>query len=964
MTRHAPTVEGSTAARTLAELAKSHLSGFSSHVRRVLETIAAGSVALVIRFSSPKQYRENKGSLEFQQRQMRHLEPYGVSPEEIELFISVESAHGVDERPDFERLLRRIATGEIRLVVAAFADRLSRNWPHFQRLADALERVKGIIMLDSVIYDLATDKGLHDYRDAANDAVYQSALRIQRNLVHMCSKARRLALPYNLPVGYCWASLEDAVYMRAIETQQMRDALGDAPKGHLTNVVQDGRHYLILPYPDREVYDSMILRRDVLLQTRDLRAVIDLMHSESQWPRRHHLPVRAKGHRFSPSTPIEWRDLRTYKSMTQRDKLRGLISRWYASPSLYGIYQWQLADDVEIDDTLRRFGAKVRVPNANPDSLFRPEQRAIVREILGKRDHKQWEVNVDLTSPETLVPKALSNLRRMGLEPVLPEVRCSTIWQGDTCCHAKLTPFAVEEWSSWRYWYHPADCGLRHPLPAMLTKEAEDLIVQAVFAELSPDAFRDAVARIELKESVEQGRLVAIRRELKTLDDHLTYLRRELERAQGRRERSLARQLLKGLAEAGTRFDALDRNRADTEVGLETERALEASDRSRIYRLASRLPELWEKAAAVPGARAAIMGALIRRVHVRRIAARTEYVEIEFPSGVRITRILCLSPAITQRSWQEWCLERLRPQLQGERLHRVSAEDLAEADRVGVALTKQFARPRTEKPWRGIDVRAAAILALCDVTDDALTEPIGETVAELAARAGCDVEDVNAHARRGRFGAPTGRGGEPRYRPSEAQLCKRLLPYARRQVAIATGWPEEDLASRAEITKTFGIAKDTLWHYCQPAGLMAADACGRSWLRRSSIEALLPPRLDEAVAALKLPGVSASDFVPALQGTQILKRLSRRPMDDQWHCWARTKGYALVVDARTDGRLARHDAWMYLPSVIREATDHATVLRWMRGQEVGLTAWTPEPPRTANSSRIEAKRNSPRTSSH
>jgi DNA invertase Pin-like site-specific DNA recombinase len=205
-------------------ISRSPIEALGHFVRRIYEVLSQGKAALVVRVSTPKQFEESKGSLEFQQRQIRYLEPY-------ELYMSAESAQGEDDRPDFERLVQRIEAGMIRLVIAAFADRMSRNWPQFTRLGDALAKVKGIIILEGEPFDFASSRSRHDFWNAANLAVYQSEQRVQRNLVNLCAKAKKLALSVPVPVGTCWASLEDIAFMQAIEEQNMSDALGSPTTG-------------------------------------------------------------------------------------------------------------------------------------------------------------------------------------------------------------------------------------------------------------------------------------------------------------------------------------------------------------------------------------------------------------------------------------------------------------------------------------------------------------------------------------------------------------------------------------------------------------------------------------------------------------------------------------------------------------------------------------------------------------
>jgi DNA invertase Pin-like site-specific DNA recombinase len=905
--------------------ARSPIEALGHFVRRIYEVLSQAKAALVVRVSTPKQFEESKGSLEFQQRQIRYLEPYDVNPSDVELYMSAESAQGEDDRPDFERLVQRIEAGMVRLVIAAFADRMSRNWPQFTRLGDALAKVKGIIILEGEPFDFASSRSRHDFWNAANLAVYQSEQRVQRNLVNLCAKAKKLALSVPVPVGTCWASLEDIAFMQAIEEQKMSDALGTAPHGHLTNVSTKGRRLLVLPYPDRSVYDSMILRRDVLLHTRDIRAVVDMIHTDSSWPRKHHWPVRRRGVRFSPSEPIEWRDLRTYRAQTHSDQQRNLIARWYQSPMLYGTYEWQLADDVELDDHLKAFGAKVSVANACPDSLFLPNQRDLVREILSKRDKRVWPVAIDLTAENARVPRPPSEWRRAGLEPLLPDVRCAVAWRGEEACHGKLVP--TGRLRTPRIRYVSVQCRSRHGMLASLSREAEGLIAATVLSEVSPEIIRDAVARIDLKQSVEKSRLDVATRELEDLETSLAFLRKELAKPSTQKQKGLTNQVMKALGEAGDRRDQMERTRTVAKAGLELERQLTDQDRARIFGLAANLPQLWKESESVPSARAALMGALIKHVYVRPIGTRMHYVEVEFPSGVRIDRVVCVSPVSLTPAWRLWCLTRLRTQLEGNRFKSCTKADLAEAERAAIELNQLLRRRHQTRRWTGSDVRAAAILAFYE-GDDAVTSEIeGESLEELSARTTLPIDEVRNHARVGHLGEPMFADGKLRYRPTEVQMCRWFPEYARQHIAMQMNWAIEDTITVEEAAARYGVRRAILVQPVRAHGLAVPDAHRRPWLSASALAATLPPTLAEAVDTLCLPGVSETDFLAAEDATATLERLTGRRVSKWWHINGKARGQVLVVRARRSGCVHEARRYVYLPNhargVDRESRVHS-----------------------------------------
>jgi hypothetical protein len=78
-----------------------------------------------------------------------------------------------------------------------------------------------------------------------------------------------------------------------------------AGKHRAVHTDAERRRWYIVPYPDAEVYLSMRLRRDVLLRSGRLDAVVDLVLNDPQWPRPGHLPILRQS-KYNPRRPVDW----------------------------------------------------------------------------------------------------------------------------------------------------------------------------------------------------------------------------------------------------------------------------------------------------------------------------------------------------------------------------------------------------------------------------------------------------------------------------------------------------------------------------------------------------------------------------------------------------------------------------------------------------------------------------------
>lgn len=115
------------------------------------------------------------------------------------------SGSGVMERPGFQKLVACVCAGSVGAVFCIEASRLARNGRDWHHLIDLCALAATLVIDPEGIYDprLVNDRLLLGLKGTMSE--YELSLLRQRGIEARDGKARRGALRFTLPPGYCWS---------------------------------------------------------------------------------------------------------------------------------------------------------------------------------------------------------------------------------------------------------------------------------------------------------------------------------------------------------------------------------------------------------------------------------------------------------------------------------------------------------------------------------------------------------------------------------------------------------------------------------------------------------------------------------------------------------------------------------------------------------------------------------------
>ena len=115
------------------------------------------------------------------------------------------SGSGSAERPGFQRLVTAVCAGEVGAVFCIEASRLARNGRDWHHLVDLCALAATLVIDPDGVYDprLVNDRLLLGLKGTMSE--YELSLLRQRGIEARDGKARRGALRFTLPPGYCWS---------------------------------------------------------------------------------------------------------------------------------------------------------------------------------------------------------------------------------------------------------------------------------------------------------------------------------------------------------------------------------------------------------------------------------------------------------------------------------------------------------------------------------------------------------------------------------------------------------------------------------------------------------------------------------------------------------------------------------------------------------------------------------------
>jgi DNA invertase Pin-like site-specific DNA recombinase len=115
------------------------------------------------------------------------------------------SGSGVMQRPGFQKLVAAVCAGSVGAVFCIEASRLARNGRDWHHLIDLCALAATLVIDPDGIYDprLVNDRLLLGLKGTMSE--YELSLLRQRGIEARDGKARRGALRFTLPPGYCWS---------------------------------------------------------------------------------------------------------------------------------------------------------------------------------------------------------------------------------------------------------------------------------------------------------------------------------------------------------------------------------------------------------------------------------------------------------------------------------------------------------------------------------------------------------------------------------------------------------------------------------------------------------------------------------------------------------------------------------------------------------------------------------------
>ena len=771
--------------------------GFS---RRAQDAFARQWV-LFIRQSTMHQRMANVGSGDVQAQQVRTMERMNVKPEQI-VTIDARGESGRAEviRHFFEQLVRLLATGLIGVLVLARFDRIGRNKSDTERVLRLLAQHGGMLLIDGRIYDPREPTDQLSLGMQSAFAEYENLARARWMMLARLEMARQLKTGIPLPTSLIWANPNHAAFRARLVSAGLGEWLGRLGEHRSSSGREPSKKY-VFPYPDREVYDSARLRLDWMFETQDLAAVRDRIRDPSSgWPRPGLVPI-IRTSVYSPDTAPQWIPVEHSE-----------LDAWYRSPALYSIYAYSAMSLAEADD-LPVSEFSVWEPRAFP-SFAEPEDLEQIESFLSRAQSKPWKSQQE------------------EREHLLPNVRCAQPRDDGTPCGRHLT--SAGSGSERRY-----STVCRHSAPhGTASQQIEEPVLEVLLAAIRPEEIQTAVETLR-----RDGDAALVRRN--AAQTHCDRLKAQAAaaldlvieaRAGGQTEvvptyMERHRDLAVQAAAAERKLEALRVEEAQI-------RAVTDADYARVVALAGNLPRLVEDARANPEVLRNLVGVLTSAVHVRPLAFGVVQVEVEFPTGVRVRRIVETFPTKSTQPQRLYAAQRLAG----------GASAVEVADELNRALKAVFERaPSTPR----LNARRVGTMAAMHVHggDVPPREGAALNALELATRYGVTEEQAQEAILLGSLGPASWTSGDTlAVVPTSEEEVWVFVEWTRRVVAEQRGWPLDETLTVVEAVEALSLSRDDVLRNAGRCSGATALPARRLWVRRSEAEdpeAALRARLQE-----------------------------------------------------------------------------------------------------------------------
>lgn len=702
-------------------------------------------VVLWIRQSSNYQKQENTGSWEYQKAQLQPLIPLGVT-EDLVLTMDARGESGESEsRPQYRALLDHLRSTRVRIVVVAFADRLSRDTSDLKELLSLLKARRGFIVVGGQIFDTSRHADMLILKILGDLAEFDNAQRVLRSLTAKLAKARAHQYPVRLPAGLVWASPTDPAFVDRAHQAGIGEMLKpDALAAHRVRVTREGVDYYVLPFPDRDVVAATRLTVAWLLETGSLSAVVERMRSHPDWPRPGEFPVRTPSP-FKAEAVASWRHV-VDRPDGREDVGRQGLRDWLHSPALFGVYAFAVPRlrtlAPKATETLG--GGSVWLEGAfpgvaSPGALSRVAQSLSVR-TFARSDHTPLDQR----------------------DHLLPNLRCGHHLKGGEVCGLKIA--ASYDRDRPRHRYGSPRCWSRGH-SGVYTASIERTVLGLITGAYGRDELRHTIQSANLAAHGVQREVTELGARRADLERRASALTELLVGASASKRLESVRLFETQLESTGKQIRALDNRRLALDQEAREMRALSKREMRAILDLAGDVPRLLELAATHVGMRRRIVGLLSKAVHIRRVQGSLIWVEAAFPGGARRGAAVFGQAPPIPASIRAFVAHRmgLEAPASWPTLESVEAE-LARAAPLAAHLASLLSDPS----WTADRVLLAAHRGPPDSTRS--RPPVA--VSELAARRGGDPQALLADVLSGRLGPATVSGGTLVVQPTPRELAE------------------------------------------------------------------------------------------------------------------------------------------------------------------------------------------------
>lgn len=796
----------------------------------------ARGVVLFIRQSSRAQLKDNKGSGAVQADQPNFLRFYGVEPKSITVIDARgESGQPGAPRPQFDRLKRLCARGQVGVLVLARHDRMGRDSEASNELLDLAKKHNVVLLVGGRVFDPSRSEDLVMLRIQAALAEFENAQRRAWMMLTRHALAKQLRFALSLPAALVWASPSDQDYTKRLAAAGMSHLVSDVElRKHRAYVERDGRTYYILPYPDRDVWQAAKLMLEWFLETQDLREVLRRICEDPRWPsdRAGHIPT-ARSYRFDRGAHINWEPV-VGRSDGRFEKPVWTLANWLKSPALYEIYSYSSGMAEDQSAPAHSLITPVFERGAFP-SLGTGEMYDRVMELLSNTGGGAWR-GKSYTGPR---------------DHLLPRVVCSALRADGQLCGRRKSVFYQPNGS---YQYRSISCGSRGHASAA-PPGIEEVVVDIVLSTLTPQAMREMLVRVrQVREDFDRQR-----QQQKAEVDRLNRLAEAatelIQEARAEKKTDAEVRHRKALLGHERKLAEARRTLTDLEFEGEELERLRNGKFQILMSLGENLEELFARARR-QGEMRSLLSLLTRAVYTRPIGYRTHLVEVEFETGKREGRIVFSGPMPTTQPVRVWAAGRLGALIQHDLEEQTSESETklrAASDLLASELNERLnGEVIFGTPWTGPRVRTAALHRRFRETIDPRK---GDhlTAGEIAAKCDAPAERVWRVALEGKLGPAHMREGVPCFAPTEVELQGQFEEYTRRVLAERTGWPLDDVVRVSELQNHWGWSQTEAQRNADRGAGTEFDARGFRWTRRSQVH---------------IPRSTLAEYLQSLDGDQ------------------------------------------------------------------------------------------------